>query len=44
MNYTTIWNCACWHLEKSEHLRDEKERARHAEIAERLFLLAHRLR
>lgn len=34
-------NVAAWHLNKSETARDERDRARHARIADRLFINAY---
>lgn len=44
MTYTTLYNCACWHLHWSERAHSERDRERHAALADRLFVLAYMVR
>ena len=41
MTYVTLYNAACWHLRMAENADAERDRTRHAAIADRLFILAY---
>lgn len=38
---TILTNCATWHADKAERAPTPEARARHAEIADRLFIRAY---
>lgn len=41
MDYTHLFNCACWHSKQAQTASDPKDRFRHEELAERLFIRAY---
>jgi len=40
MHSIRLYNIACWHLEKAETANLTRDRQRHAEMADRLFIFS----